>query len=202
MRAIVFDLDGTLLDFECDYGEILHETFRTVEGTTSEAWVAAYHQRFYEHFDDFEPEPVQNTFASIDGSVDAEALASTLLEYEIEHSITPATVHDDLARLGSEFRLGVLTNGVPDWQRQKLDAHDLGQYFDAFVASYDAGAHKPDPRPFAEAEARLEADAYAMVGDSDADIDGARNAGWAAHRYRGDGFGDLPSALEWPSSER
>ena len=36
-----------------------------------------------------------------------------------------------------------------------------------------------------------------MVGDGDADVDGADRAGWAAHRYDGGGFGDLPDALEW-----
>lgn len=29
-----------------------------------------------------------------------------------------------------------------------------------------------------------------------ADVDGARNAGWSACRYRGDGFGVLPETFE------
>ena len=91
----------------------------------------------------------------------------------------------------------MLTDGVTEWQRAKLAASGLDRFFDAVVVSYAVGAHKPDPAPFAVAEKRLPADDYAMVGDSDADIDGAGRAGWATHRYDGGGFGDLPDALEW-----
>ncbi|MEB3234931.1 MAG: HAD-IA family hydrolase [Cyanobacteriota bacterium] len=56
---------------------------------------------------------------------------------------------------------------------------DLAELFDAVVVSSEAGAAKPDPRPFALA---LEALGLAAsetwhVGDSPADLDGARAAG-------------------------
>ena len=86
---------------------------------------------------------------------------------------------------------------VTEWQRAKLAASGLERFFDAVVVSYEVGAHKPDPAAFGVAEERLPADDYAMVGDSDADVDGADRAGWVAHRYDGGGFGDLPEALEW-----
>lgn len=47
------------------------------------------------------------------------------------------------------------------------------------------------------AEEQLPADTYAMVGDDDADIEGAQRDGWTPYRYHGQGFGELPDTLEW-----
>lgn len=91
----------------------------------------------------------------------------------------------------------MLTNGLGDWQRAKLAAHDLEQRFDAVVVSCEVGARRPAAAPFHELEGRLGAEEYAMVGDSDSAIEGATGVGWTARRYRGGGFADLPDALDW-----
>ena len=197
MRAIFFDLDGTLLHFTREYREVLRDAVADVAGEVSESALAAYDRAFYERFEACTPEPVREAFAASDLDADPDALRAALREREVEMCEPPAGAAADLERLGDEYRIGVLTNGVPEWQRHKLRAYDLDEYVDAFVASYDAGAHKPDPAPFRYAEERLPADEYAMVGDDDADVDGAAAAGWTAHRYDGDGVGDLPDALDW-----
>lgn len=197
MNAIIFDLDETLLSFTLEYRELLAKAFEDVEGRVTEERLEAYDEAFFDRFGRFEPDPVERAFATLDGCDDPTAYASALLEREIEHTRPPPTVHQDLERLGESFRLGVLTNGVPDWQRRKLAAHELDRHFDAVLTSYEVGAHKPDPEPFRALEARLPAEAYAMVGDHDADVDGARRTGWNAYRYEGGGFGDLPDVLGW-----
>lgn len=197
MRAIVFDLDGTLLQYRRDYDEILADAVAAHEDDVDDETLAAYDEVFFDRFEAFDPDPVRTAFAAIDVSADPAALATSLLEREIEAARPPAGAETVLERLADDYALGVLTNGVPDWQRRKLAATGLAAYVDAVVASYEVGAHKPDPAPFRAAEERLGADEYAMVGDSDADIDGARAAGWRAHRYDEDGFGDLPDALDW-----
>lgn len=197
-RAIFFDLDGTLVRFTRAYEEILELSVAAVEGTEPDGWVEAYNETFFELFETFEPEPVRETFSRIDGSADPVALASSLLTHELEFTRPPDGVHGDLERLGADYKLGVLTNGVPAWQHQKLVAHDLDQYFDAFVASYAVGVHKPHSDVFQAAASRLEADEYAMVGDSDADVMGARDVGWAAWRYESGGFDAVPEAFGWP----
>jgi putative hydrolase of the HAD superfamily len=195
MRAIVFDLDGTLLQFQRDYGDILADAIESVEGTVREAWLEAYNDAFFDRFRACEPDPVRRAFATFSDRPDA--LADALRTREVDACRPPDGVHEDLARLAADHALGVLTNGERAWQRHKLQAYDLDRHFDAVVTAYDAGAHKPDPAPFRLAERRLTADAYAIVGDDDADVDGGRNAGWTTHRYDGEGFGDLPAALEW-----
>jgi putative hydrolase of the HAD superfamily len=196
MRAIFFDLDGTLLHTP-DFETLLTETFREVRGETRDAWMETYSESFFEAFWDCEPAPYRHGFEAVGSGDDAEALAETLQRREIETCWPTEGLEADLERLTEEYRLGVLTNGVPDIQRAKLDESGLSDRFEAVVSSYAVGAHKPDPEPFRTAEKRLPADAYAMVGDSDHDVAGARGVGWSAHRYEGGGFGDLPDALEW-----
>jgi putative hydrolase of the HAD superfamily len=89
-------------------------------------------------------------------------------------------------------RLGLVTNGHPDFQRRKLERHDLGRFFEAVLIEGEWGAGKPDPTIFHEALARMRArpeDAW-MVGDNlDADIGGASAVGlktvWVDHVGRG-----------------
>lgn len=195
VKAIFLDLDGTLLHLTRDYGDLLREAFETVEGECREEWLTTYDETFFERFEACEPDPCRSAFATV--SDDADALAETLLELEVQASAVPDGTHDDLARLGDRFELGVLTNGMPEWQREKLRRNDIARYFDGVVTSYEVGAHKPDPAPFERAEAELPADAYGMVGDADSDVDGAARQGWASVRYEGQPFRDVPGALGW-----
>ena len=85
-----------------------------------------------------------------------------------------------LRGLRANYRMGLITNGAPDLQREKLVHSGLEPFFDAIIVSGEVNVGKPDPRIFALALERLGArpDEAAMVGDSPArDITGALNAG-------------------------
>jgi len=193
VEVVYADLDGTLLSFTREYDDLVADAFRHVEGECHSEWVTTYADRFFELFETQEPEPFKRAFAAV--SDRPKALADALLEAEIDASEPPPNLRRDLSLLGTDRRLGVLTNGVPEWQRRKLAAHGLIEEFDAIVTSYEAGAHKPDPEPFELAEERLPADAYAMIGDGDADVEGARRAGWSAYRYRPADHGGIAAAV-------
>lgn len=197
MKAIFFDLDGTLLHFTRDYRDVLADTFRRVTGESHDEWIDSYNQTFFDVLGDCEPNPYRQAFATVGTDYDPETFAETLREEEVEMCKPPGNADTDLARLAENYKLGVLTNGVTEWQRHKLQARGLADYFDTIVASYEVGSHKPDTAPYRIAENRLLADAYAMVGDNDADIEGAKRASWTTYRYTEQGFGDLPDALEW-----
>jgi len=96
MRALVFDLDGTLLQYTAAYRDLLATTFETVSGRVEDAWLDSYEDAFFE-----------------------------------------------------------------------------------------------------EVEQRLGADRYAMIGDSDDDVDGAAAAGWASVRYEVGRLAELPAVLGW-----
>ena len=196
-EAIFFDLDGTLLSLTREYGELLAETFTAVVGDVQEEWTEQYTDTFYELFGACEPDPVERAFASIDACSAPSLLAEELHDREVAACRPPDGVYEDLERLAEGHALGVLTNGLPGWQRRKLREHELEQYFDVVVTTYEVGAHKPAPAPYRACEARLPASAYGMVGDAATDIEGAENAGWAGYRYAGGGFSEIPAAFEW-----
>jgi putative hydrolase of the HAD superfamily len=52
------------------------------------------------------------------------------------------------------------------------------------VASYEAGAHKPDAAPFDRLREQVAAEEYLMVGDA-SDVEGARAAGFVPIEYEG-----------------
>jgi len=78
------------------------------------------------------------------------------------------------------YRLGIITNGEPDFQQRKLDQVGLGDRFEKVIASGALGITKPDARIFAHAarEFGVPLDAVAYVGDRfETDALGAAAAG-------------------------
>ena len=105
-----------------------------------------------------------------------------------------------LATLRDHCRLGLVTNGAPALQREKLERAGLARWFDVVVVSGDLGIGKPDPAPFHAALNPLglaPGDAM-MVGDSlERDVLGAQRAGlraiWLDRADRGmDGGAIIP----------
>lgn len=80
-------------------------------------------------------------------------------------------------------RLGLITNGAPDLQREKIEASGLGMFFDAAVVSGEIGTGKPSPEIFHHLLGKLgvtPAESL-MVGNSlSRDIVGAKRAGTAS----------------------
>jgi len=182
--AVWFDLDGTLVELQRPYGQLLEETFETRLGYASDQLVDRYSERFFEALAATEPDPyLRGMEAAVDGLDDAPApgrLVAELIERELAATALVDGVEPALYAL-SGHPLGVLTNGVPDLQWAKLERHGIDDRFDAVVASNEIGAIKPDPEMFATARDRIDADRHVMVGDDrEADVEGAREAGFDA----------------------
>jgi 2-haloacid dehalogenase len=83
--------------------------------------------------------------------------------------------------------LALVTNGLSDVQRARIERLGIGRYFDAIAISSELGTAKPAPAIFEFALAALGGPARAsalMVGDSlTSDIQGGRNAGIATCWY-------------------
>jgi putative hydrolase of the HAD superfamily len=85
-----------------------------------------------------------------------------------------------LEALKGKYRLGLVSNGAPDLQREKIAGAGIGHYFDAIVISGDIGMAKPAPVIF-EAVLRglsVSPDAAGMIGNSlNSDMKGGMAAG-------------------------
>lgn len=86
---------------------------------------------------------------------------------------------ETLARLAADYCIGLLTNGAPDLQREKIAASGLGSFFQAIAVSGEYGIGKPKPEIFHRllAELGTKPSEAVMVGNSlERDILGAQNA--------------------------
>ena len=94
----------------------------------------------------------------------------------------PLASRNVLGSLRSEWRLAILTNGLPAIQARKVRALGIGALVDTVVYACAVGNRcgKPSPEPFVEAAARLDCPIgrTIMVGDDPlCDIDGASRVG-------------------------
>lgn len=180
-RAVIFDLDGTLVDTAPD---LMRATNHVLEGLGRRAISMDEVRSFVGHGaralltrglaatgglpENYDVEPDYRRFVAFysgniaDGSVPFPGVVSLLERLK-----------------GEGFGLGVCTNKLEGLSVQLLDALDMSRYFGAVVGPDTLGVAKPDPRPFQEAVSRLGlvAPRAVMVGDSETDILTARNAG-------------------------
>ena len=82
--------------------------------------------------------------------------------------------------LGGAFKLGLLSNGAPDLQREKIDGSGIGKYFSEITISGEVGFGKPHRRIFETILNRLKVqpEEATMIGNSlRSDIEGAQVLG-------------------------
>ncbi|MCU1549572.1 MAG: family hydrolase [Glaciihabitans sp.] len=116
---------------------------------------------------------------------DDEALVAEIAAMHHRNEITHYRAFDDVipfldAMQSAGVRVGVLTNGASDTQREKLVALGIADRFDAIMVSGELGVAKPDPAVFERALEAIgaSADEAAHVGDSVfADVGGSVASG-------------------------
>lgn len=186
MNPVLFDLDGTLVEYERSGREVLEVAFDRV-GVDPFFEVEDYQERYGEFF--FESDSITHLreliFADIAESraLDAEVGVAVADAYadERDHSrVTLLPGAEEVLEALAYRDLGMVTNGDPEMQRPKLEATGLSRYFQTVVyAGHDAPA-KPDPAPFHLAVDRmgLEAGGGVYVGNDPVDdVGGATAAG-------------------------
>ena len=195
IQAVFFDLDNTLFDHTRAERTALSEILTdNVSAGQLPAFLEAYHEAntvLWRELaagqiagDVLKVRRFEMAFSAIGMAVpDCSELALHYLEL---YSLKAFTVSGAVAiseYLQKKYVLGILSNGFPEIQRNKLTVTALGTYFRHQIFSGDVGVMKPDRAIFDKAAraVRLDSSALLYIGDSvESDVAGAKNAGWNA----------------------
>lgn len=175
--AVLFDLDGTLIDTIPHILASFRYATEQVLGAAPSDEELLYHVGI----------PLIEQMRIITGD---EATAQRLVAVyrEFNHR-----THDQMARLYPGTRetltwlaargttMGVVTSKGTPMARRGIDLFDLGRFFSVVVTADDVPRHKPDPCPVLHAASLLgvPAERCLFVGDSPHDIEAGRAAGSA-----------------------
>jgi putative hydrolase of the HAD superfamily len=185
IRAVLFDLDGTLYDRDLLVQTLIGEQFDAFRGDLGNVDRPSFIRRIL----DLDGHGFGDKM-ELYKTVGKEWLLSRELSDRLHSDFwsryvrhckasedTRATL-EQLRRHG--IKLGVITNGSTQWQQQKLDSLGITSLFDSVLVSEAEGLRKPDRAIFERALERLfvRAEETMFVGDNpEADVAGARAAG-------------------------
>lgn len=141
------------------------------------------------------------TAALAENGIDDVSLAGQLAEAfpkerRKRHVLIPGA-EDVLKAMRGRFKLGLITNGAADLQREKIESSGLAGYFDSITISGEVGVGKPDAKIFKAALASLGArpETTVMIGNSlKSDVAAAQALGMRAiwlNRAGADPGGDV-----------
>jgi putative hydrolase of the HAD superfamily len=185
INAILFDLDGTLLDRDRSVRRFAQQQYRRFQSAIDMIPMETYVDEFVRldargsvWKDEVYRQLVQRFHLA---TLDVGVLLADFVQRFQEHCVAfPGTLStlDELRSSG--YALGIVTNGRTELQRSVIRALELVPRMDAVLISEAEGIRKPDPEIFLRAAARVDCsvDRTVYVGDNPvADVAGARAAG-------------------------
>ena len=195
--TLLFDLDHTLLDSDQSEHLAFDATLRH-HGVADPSLHIADYQRInralWARVERQEISPLElrtARFAQLNAllqlDVDPEHMATTYVDALGNHGDLYDGAADVLARLAARATLALITNGLSEVQRRRIERLDIARHFRAVIISAEVGASKPSTKIFDAAFAALGQPDKAttlMVGDNlNADVKGGRDFGIATCWY-------------------
>lgn len=176
VRALVFDLDGTLIDSKAD---LVNSVNATLEEMKREALptdlVASY-------VGSGAPVLMRRALGGNPNEEELKrALTFFLVHYE-EHKLDHTRLYPGVAETLAELKslpMSVLTNKPVKVSVRILEGLGVAQYFRSIYGGNSFETKKPDPQGARQILSEFKAAPHetAMVGDSEVDVQTARNAG-------------------------
>lgn len=174
-RAVLFDLDGTLVDSRRDIAQGVNFTLERLGRSTLSV----------ENVAQMVGDGVRQLLLRAAGPLDDATMKRALdifLPYYLDHCTDTTVLYPgviETLRVLQGRALAVVTNKPAAHTEKTLRATGLADFFSVVIAGDTLPTRKPEPEPLWEALRRLGAprDSAVMVGDSPLDIRAARSAG-------------------------
>jgi putative hydrolase of the HAD superfamily len=204
IRAVIFDLDGTLLDRQATFELHLAEQAKRLAGFLPSDLTPDYIQRMLV-LDQNGYAPREQFYREAEAELHLPVGAASVLlddfrQHFPETCVPFAGMQETLLELRNRgIVLGLITNGTVEMQGRKIDRLGIAPLLDVIIISEAEGVRKPDPRIFLSALERLQvpASSAVYVGDNpEADIRGALNCGLGAI-WKRDGLWPEPPEPDW-----
>ncbi|BAT54519.1 HAD-superfamily hydrolase, subfamily IA, variant 1 [Nostoc sp. NIES-3756] len=182
-KAIIFDLDNTLLNFElCERQAILGalkacsislDLYRISETIFLQVF-ETHNSQFWKQRDRFSPSKItemsyQSTFNDLNININKTSYLSRSFWDIFNHSaVTEPGVYELLTVLEGSYRLAVITNGFVSAQVPRMQSVGIAHFFEEIVVSEAIGFAKPSPEIFHHTLSKLDLTAVQVlyVGDS------------------------------------
>ena len=203
LQAVLFDLDGTLLDRLSSLRVYLHGQVERFAKDLRALPLGEYMERVIEldahgHADKGELfRRIERDFALSPGT--GQSLLDDFLTYFPHICVPFPKAHQTLTILRQQgLKMGLITNGALDSQQPKIDGLGIARYFDTILISEAEGVAKPDAEIFRRATDNLSVapDQAVMIGDnSEADIRGAKSCGMKAI-WKRDEYWEAPEVVD------
>lgn len=184
LKAIFFDLDGTLCRFHGDFKEIFSRACEGICAFDSYDEIAALWSQLLSQEGAL---TAASALAKIGqelhvGEAPYPAMAQLLCESYAQYIAPFEGSKELLATLAQTYQLGLITNGPLDMQNAAIDSLGIRDFFKTIIISGDpsVGFRKPNPLIFQMALQRVgvEGSDALMIGDNvKVDIEGAKSAG-------------------------
>jgi 2-haloacid dehalogenase len=190
-KWLMFDLDGTLFDYNRAEQHALRSTFEQMALPFQESYLPVYREINSQLWHDFEQGLVdqdtlrlrrfERLFEALEIQCDLPAFSASYLTHLGNGAFLMAEAEETVRALQARFNLAAITNGLKDVQRTRLAVSNLGGCFKATIISEEVGAAKPAPEIFDVAFEQMGHPAKAevlIVGDSlTSDMAGGHNYG-------------------------
>ena len=191
VRALIFDLDGTLIDSKLDLALAVDATLKHMgRASLPHETIAGYVGRGA-------PALIRSVLGENVANEEVETGLAYFLSYYrahmLDNTVTYPGVREGLAAL-AKYPMAVLTNKPVRFSKAILEGLNLSPFFKYVYGGNSFETKKPDPEGVNVLLRDLDVDASEamVVGDSDVDVRTARNAGvWACGVTYGLGLASL-----------
>lgn len=159
IKWMMFDADNTLLDFNKASKDALWKAFEDFDSVCTEEIYAIYKKiniKIWMEFEDgqlsaseLRPKRFAQLFDALGQQIAPPAdFSITYLENLVKVSEMYDGIDELLSQLKKQYKISLITNGLKEVQRRRLQHLKLENHFDSIIVSDEIGVAKPDVRFF------------------------------------------------------